>query len=74
MGTFLRIVVIVAVGALIMMGLRRIWLDWTGRFREIDAERHARDLAERARPDVVTLERGKDGTFRPPGTVDDEPR
>ncbi len=70
MGTFLRVVVIVAVGAIIMMGVRRIWLDWTGRFREIDKERHARDVAERARPDVVTLERGKDGTFRPPEKSD----
>ena len=72
MGTFLRIVVLVAVGALIMMGLRRIWLDWTGHATKIDKEQHARDVAERKRPDVITLQRGKDGTFRPPDRRDDE--
>jgi len=72
MGTFLRIVVLVAVGALIMMGLRRIWLDWTGHAKKIDKEQHARDVAERKRPDVITLQRGKDGTFRPPDRRDDE--
>lgn len=68
MGMFLRIMVIVVVGAIIMLGLRRIWLDWTGRFKEIDEETRARDLAERDRPDVITLRRDTDGTFRPPGS------
>jgi hypothetical protein len=70
MGTFLRIAVIVAIGGFIMLGIRRIWMDWTGRFKEIDKETHARDVAERGRPDVITLQRDKDGTFRPPEDKD----
>lgn len=66
MGTFIRIAVIVAIGALIMLGIRRIWRDVSSTFNKADEEKHARDLAERGRPDVITLQRDKDGTFRPP--------
>ena len=61
----LRILLFVAIGLLIWWGLRRIWRDWKGEFRAIDKAKRQRDLAERARPDVITLKRDKDGTFRP---------
>jgi len=62
----LRILVFLIVGAAVAWGLRRIWRDWRKQFREVDAARRQRDLAERQRPDVITLQRDKDGTFRPP--------
>ncbi len=46
--------------------MRRIWRDWTKQFRTEDKAIHERDLKERERPDVITLKRDKDGTFRPP--------
>ena len=61
----LRILLFVAIGLLIWWGLRRIWRDWKGEFRAVDKAKRQRDLAERARPDVITLKRDKDGTFRP---------
>lgn len=66
--TLLRILIFVVIGLLIWFGVRRIWRDWKGQFREIDKAKHQRDLAERARPDVITLKRDKDGTFRPNDT------
>ena len=54
--------------------MRRIWRDWTRQFRVEEKQIHARDLKERDAPGVITLERGKDGTFRPPGSKDTEPR
>ncbi len=72
----LRILVILALGALIFFGVRRIWREWSGQFRKLDEEdnarRRARDLAERKRPDVIELKRDKDGTYRP-GSSDNEP-
>lgn len=64
-GTLLRILLFVAIGLAIFWGLRRIWRDWKGEFKAIDKAKRARDLNERARPDVITLKRDKDGTFRP---------
>jgi hypothetical protein len=64
--TLLRIVLFVGIAIAIWLGLRRIWRDWTSQFRAEDKAVHQRDLAERARPDVITLKRDKDGTFRPP--------
>ena len=61
----IRIVIFVAIGLGIFLGIRRIWRDWTGEFKAVDKARRARDLKERARPDVITLKRDKDGTFRP---------
>lgn len=61
----LRIVIFVAIGLAIFFGVRRIWRDWTGEFKAVDKARRQRDLKERARPDVITLKRDKDGTFRP---------
>lgn len=63
--TILRILLVVIIGLLIWWGLRRIWRDWKGEFRAVDKAKRQRDLAERARPDVITLKRDKDGTFRP---------
>jgi hypothetical protein len=62
----IRIVILVVIGGAIFLGLRRIWRDWKGQFKAVDQARHERDLKERRRPDVITLERDKDGKFRPP--------
>jgi len=61
----LRIVIFAIIGLAIFFGVRRIWRDWTGEFKAVDKARRQRDLKERARPDVITLKRDKDGTFRP---------
>jgi hypothetical protein len=61
----IRIVLFALIGLAIWWGLRRIWRDWTGEFKAIDKAKRQRDLKERARPDVITLKRDKDGTFRP---------
>jgi len=66
----IRILVGAVVIGIIWFGLRRIWSDWTKQFRAEDAAIRERDLEERKRPDVITLERAKDGTFRPPGSED----
>jgi hypothetical protein len=63
--TLIRIVLFALIGLAIWWGLRRIWRDWTGEFKAIDKAKRERDLKERARPDVITLKRDKDGTFRP---------
>jgi hypothetical protein len=63
--------IIALVIAAIGYGLRKIWRDWTRGFRELDAERHERDVRERQRPDVITLKRSDDGVYRPPGGDDD---
>ncbi|RYE87118.1 MAG: hypothetical protein EOP19_05095 [Hyphomicrobiales bacterium] len=63
--TLIRIAIFVGIGLAIFWGVRRIWRDWTGEFKAADKARRARDLKERARPDVITLKRDKDGTFRP---------
>jgi len=70
----LRIAIIALIGILIVLGVRRIWRDWSGQFKKVDEEenarRRARDLAERKRPDVIELKRDKDGTYRPPSPDD----
>jgi hypothetical protein len=63
----LRIILFAAIGLAIVFGLRRIWSDWTRQFRAEDKAVHDRDIRERTRPDVITLKRDADGTFRPPG-------
>ena len=65
-GMLLRIVVLALIFGAIWWGVRRIWRDWTKQFRAEDQAVHRRDLEERKRPDVITLKRDKDGTFRPP--------
>ena len=62
----LRVVVIVLIFGAMYLGIRRIWRDWTKQFRAEEKAIHDRDLKERERPDVITLKRDKDGTFRPP--------
>ena len=69
-GTLLRILIFAAIILAIFWGVRKIWRDWSGQFKAVDKERHERDLQERQRPDVITLKRDKDGTYRPP---DDKP-
>jgi hypothetical protein len=63
----IRIVILALIFGAIVFGIRRIWRDWTKQFKAEEAEIHQRDLKERERPDVITLQRDKDGTFRPPG-------
>ena len=63
----LRLIIILGIAAAIYLGLRRIWRDWTKQFRVEEKAIHERDLKERDSPGVITLERDKDGTFRPPG-------
>lgn len=65
-GSILRFLIFAAIILAILWGVRKIWRDWTGQFKEIDKAKHERDLQERARPDVITLKRDKDGKFRPP--------
>ena len=65
----LRILLLVGLGLLIYFGIRRIWLDWSNKFKKDDEQarlaRRERDLAERQRPDVIDLKQDKDGTYRP---------
>lgn len=62
----IRVLVVLVILGAIFFGVRRIWRDWQGQFNAEDRQRHERDLAERKRPDVITLKRDKDGKFRPP--------
>ena len=62
----IRIVVMALIFGAIAFGIRRIWRDWTKQFKAEESEIHQRDLQERKRPDVITLKRDADGTFRPP--------
>ena len=64
-GTLFKILIFVAIGLLLFWGVRRIWRDWTGEAKRLDTAVRERDQRERARPDVITLKRDKDGTFRP---------
>lgn len=65
----LRILVFSIVGIAIWLGFRKIWRDWTSKFKADDDEqrrlRRERDLAERQQPGIIDLKRGEDGTFRP---------
>ena len=74
-GWILRAIVIAVIVGAVLWGLRKIWRDWTGAFKqaesEADARRRARDLAERKLPGIIDLKRGEDGTFRPGGKDDD---
>ena len=63
--TIIRIAIFVGIGLAIFLGVRRIWRDWKGEYKAVDKAKRDRDLKERARPDVITLKRDKDGTFRP---------
>ena len=66
---FLRLAIYVGIAVIIYLGVRKIWRDWTGTFKQEDEEarrvRRERDLRERAQPGVSDLKRDKDGTFRP---------
>lgn len=61
----LRILLFLVIAGVVFLGARRIWRDWRNQFKALDAEDRKRDLRERQRPDVITLKRDKDGTFRP---------
>ncbi len=65
----LRILLITGLGLLIYFGIRRIWMDWSNKFKTDEEQarlaRRERDLAERQRPDVIDLKQDADGTYRP---------
>lgn len=60
----LRVAIYAAIAGALYLGIRKIYLDWTGRFREMDKKRRERDLKERQRPDVIDLKRDDDGVYR----------
>ncbi len=72
----LRILIFVVIALIIWFGLRRIWRDWSTKFKADDEAarlaRRERDLREREQPGVIDLKRDQDGTFRP--RDDDKPR
>ena len=65
----LRIIIVLALVTIIVLGIRRIYMDWTRKFKNDETEerrlRRERDLREREQPGVIDLTRDKDGTFRP---------
>jgi hypothetical protein len=61
----LRLLIYVIIIGAVWFGVRKIWRDWTSQFRDLDRQQRQRDLAERKRPDVITLKRDGDGVFRP---------
>lgn len=61
----LRLIVFLIVAGVVFLGARRIWRDWKGQFSKVDEAKRKRDLKERERPDVITLKRDRDGTYRP---------
>jgi hypothetical protein len=65
-GVALKVIIFLVLAAVIFLGARRIWRDWTGQAKRVAEAERQRDLAERRRPDVIDLKRSKDGTFRPP--------
>lgn len=68
-GILLRLILFAVIGLAIYLGVRRIWRDWTAKFKADDEEtrrlRRERDLREREKPGVIELKRDKDGTYRP---------
>ncbi|ODT47512.1 hypothetical protein [Devosia sp. 63-57] len=74
----LRILLFTALIVLIYLGIRRIWKDWTGKFKTDEEQariaRRERDAAERQRPDVIDLKRDDDGTYRPHDQRDTDKR
>ena len=74
----LRILLFTALIVLIYLGIRRIWKDWTGKFKADEEQariaQRERDAAERQRPDVIDLKRDDDGTYRPQDQRDTDKR
>lgn len=68
---FLRIVIFVAVIGAVIYGVRSIMNDWKKQFQKQDKQNRDQDLKERQRPDVLELERGDDGVYRPAGSKKD---
>lgn len=65
-------IVVIVTGLVIGLGLRAILRDWRRKFDEDDRAAEARRRAnlernrqDAKRPDVVTLEKGEDGVYRP---------
>lgn len=62
----IRILIYAAIAGFVYFGARRIWRDLTGQFKADDKAKHAREVKERASPDVIDLKRDDDGVYRPP--------
>ena len=71
-GLLIKLITMAIVATSIYFGVRRIWRDWSGKFKEDDRKRRERDLRERDDPDVVTLRRDSDGVFRPGSNKKDD--
>lgn len=63
--SMVRFIIYGVIFGAIYVGFQRIIKDWRGKFRDHDKKVHERDLKERDRPDVIDLEKDKDGVFRP---------
>ncbi|MGV8832337.1 MAG: hypothetical protein ACOH2N_10210 [Devosia sp.] len=65
----LRVVIFIAIGLFIYLGIKKIWRDWTSQFKSDDEEarrlRRERDQREREKPGIIDLKRDEDGRFRP---------
>lgn len=66
----LRVLIYAAIAGFVYFGARRIWRDLTGQFKADDKAKRARDIKERASPDVIDLKRDNDGVYRPPDDRD----
>ena len=60
-GVLLRIIVFAAIGLFIMYGVRKIWRDWTGKFKADDDDayrrRRERDRSQHARGEPAPHDR-----------------
>jgi hypothetical protein len=64
-GFLIKVLIFALIAGAVFLGARRIWRDWRGHAKKLDDADRRRDLAERGRPDVISLKRDKDGKFRP---------
>jgi len=61
----MRLILYLIIFAAIYYGVRKIITDWRDRYKELDEQKHQRDLKERDRGDVIDLSPDEDGVYRP---------
>ncbi|MCS6761900.1 MAG: hypothetical protein MO846_07940 [Candidatus Devosia symbiotica] len=66
-----RVLIFLAIGLVIYLGISKIWRDWTCQFK-FDDEETRRLRRERKKPGIIDFKRDQDGRFRPDD--DDERR
>jgi hypothetical protein len=71
----LRIIIYVAIAAFVYFGAKRLWRDFTAPFRSNEPAAPpprgpSAKVDQKKSPDVIELERGADGVYRPPGKRD----